>query len=205
MICFRFSARRRTPNNDRNTKHGRGGRAPARDGKRAYDRRSGTGRGKEIKKGGGGARNWGNDKAEAKKMEGTVNEDEVKEDKPAAEGESPAEETQAPEPEPEPEPDNTMTYAEYMASKKKEDNTSTREVENEFSGKTAAKKVEEDFLVLGAGKSKKKKKGKETKQAVEVGFRVVSRLCMFSVSINYEGVIQPMFSLTGTYRLISFR
>ena len=36
-------------NNDRNTKHGRGGRV-ARDGKRAYDRRSGTGRGKEIKK-----------------------------------------------------------------------------------------------------------------------------------------------------------
>lgn len=168
--------RRRAPaNNDRNTKHGRGGRAPARDGKRAYDRRSGTGRGKEIKKGGGGARNWGNDKAEAKKMEGKIDEEQVKEDKP--EGESPTEE--APEvPEPEPE-DNTMTFAEYMASKQKKDtDASGREVENEFQGKAAAKKVEEDFLVMGEGKSKKKKKGKETKQVVEVGFRVVSRVCI---------------------------
>jgi plasminogen activator inhibitor 1 RNA-binding protein len=198
-----FSRRRDPANNDRNTKHGRGGRAPARDGKRAYDRRSGTGRGKEIKKGGGGARNWGNDKAEAKKMEGKVDEEEVKEDKPA-EGESPAEETPvAPEPEPEPKPqDNTMTLAEYMASKEKKDATSDREVENEFQGKTAAKKVEVDFLVLGEGKSKKKKKGKDTKQAVEVGFRVVSQLCVFSVSINCDGVIQPVFSLSGTHRLV---
>ncbi len=170
---------RRPPNNDRNTKHGRGGRAPVRDGKRAYDRRSGTGRGKEIKKEGGGARNWGNDKADAKKMEGKIEEDAVKEEKPVevTEGEEvPAEETvEVPEPEPEPE-DNTMTLAEYMAMKqKKEDGASGREVVDEFQGKTAAMKVEEDFLVMGGGKSKKKKKENETNQTVEVAFRVVSQ------------------------------
>lgn len=175
------STSRRPPNNDRNTKHGRGGRAPVRDGKRAYDRRSGTGRGKEIKKEGGGARNWGNDKADAKKMEGKIDEDAVKDDKPVeqTEGEVVAEETpEVPEPEPEPEPeDHTMTLAEYMALKKKNDDEKAaaagREVVNEFQGKTAATKVEEDFLVMGGGKTKKKKKEKETKQTVEVAFRVV--------------------------------
>lgn len=114
-------------------------------------------------------------------MEGKIDEEEVKEDKPAgeAEGEAPAEETpeEAPEPEPEPE-DNTMTLAEYMASKqKKDDKAAGREVENEFAGKQAAKKVEEDFLVMGEGKSKKKKnKAKdEAKPVVELGFRVVRR------------------------------
>lgn len=163
----------RRPNNDRNTKHGRGGRAPPRDGKRAYDRRSGTGRGKEIKKGGGGARNWGSDKAEAKQMEGTINEDEVKEDKPtetpegdAGEGEAPAEE----KPE-----DKTMTFADYMASKGKKEEKSVREVESEFKGLSASEKVQEDFLVMGGGKQKKTKKKKdEEKQTLEVGFRVVS-------------------------------
>mmetsp|Transcript_11746 Transcript_11746/g.17244 ORF Transcript_11746/g.17244 Transcript_11746/m.17244 type:complete len:129 (-) Transcript_11746:623-1009(-) len=62
--------RRKPPHGDRNTKGGRGSRPPARDGKRQYDRRSGTGRGKEIKKGGGGARNWGSDKNDAKKSRG---------------------------------------------------------------------------------------------------------------------------------------
>jgi Sec-independent protein translocase protein TatA len=42
--------------------------------KRTYDRRSGTGRGKEIEKGGGGGRNWGSDKIEARTNEGPVDE-----------------------------------------------------------------------------------------------------------------------------------
>jgi len=111
-------------------------------------------------------------------MEGKIDENEIKEDKPAevAAGEAPAEETpDTAEPEPEPE-DNTMTLAEYMASKQKKDESAAREFENEFAGKTAAKKLEEDFLVMASGKSKKKKKEKETKQAVEVGFKVVSRI-----------------------------
>eukprot|EP00979_Chaetoceros_neogracilis_P003521 scaffold611_cov166-Chaetoceros_neogracile.AAC.4 len=41
---------------------------------RTYDRRSGTGRGKEIEKGGGGRQNWGSDKIEARTNEGPVDE-----------------------------------------------------------------------------------------------------------------------------------
>ena len=158
-------------NNDRNTKHGRGGRPPVRDGKRAYDRRSGTGRGKEIKKGGGGARNWGSDKNEAKKMEGRINENE--ELAMAVDGndaEAPTEEVEPPK------EDNTMTYAEYMASKGKKEETSLRETKNEFEGiNAAAKEEEESFISMGRGKKKKDKKKKEVeKKTVDVGFRVVS-------------------------------
>ena len=147
--------RSRRPNNDRNTKHGRGGRNPPRDGKRAYDRRSGTGRGKEIKKGGGGARNWGSDKADAKKMEGKIDEEAVNEEPPKeTEGEEPPVAEEAPVEEEKPE-DNTMTFADYMASKGKKEADTGRQVESEFKGVSASKKVEEDFLVMGGGKQKK--------------------------------------------------
>lgn len=155
-------------NNDRNTKHGRGGRPPARDGKRTYDRRSGTGRGKEIKKGGGGARNWGSDKNEAKKAEGRVDENE--EIPPAAD----AEEVEAPVVEEPKVEDNTMTFAEYMASKGKKEEVALREVKNEFAGmSTTDKGEEEDFMKMGEGKKKKEKKQKEAKKSIDVGFRVV--------------------------------
>jgi plasminogen activator inhibitor 1 RNA-binding protein len=187
LLYFFMPSVSRRPNNDRNAKgrgDGRGGRAPARDGKRAYDRRSGTGRGKEIKKDGGGARNWGSDKAEAKKMEGKIVEEEVKEDKPVTTATEPVEEgeaapateaEEAPAPvEPKPE-DNTISYADYMAAKGKKEETNLREVENEFQGKSAAvKQEEENFLVMGGGKAKKNKKKKaDEKKTVDVGFRVV--------------------------------
>ena len=157
-------------NGDRNTKFGRSGRGPAREGKREYDRRSGTGRGKETKKGGGGARNWGSDKNEAKKLEGTIDEDRIGEET-VADGQEPAADVEAVEPV----QDNTMTLAEYMASKNagKSEET-TREVENEFSGKAAAvKKEEEDFFSAGGKKKRVKKKKEEEKKTVDVGFRVV--------------------------------
>lgn len=169
---------------DRNTKFGRSGRGPARDGKREYDRRSGTGRGKEIKKGGGGARNWGSDKNEAKKMEGTVEEDKIDEEVAVAEGQEPAADAEAPEPV----EDKTMTLAEYMAAKKaagkKEE--STREVENEFSGKMAAVKKEEEDFFNGGGKKEKrvKKKKEEEKKTIDVGFRVVGQTKRIVVSLG---------------------
>lgn len=170
--------RGRRPNNyDRNTKHGRGGRNPPRDGKRAYDRRSGTGRGKEIKKGGGGARNWGSDKAEAKKMEGKIDEEEVKEDQVVepVEGQEPAAAEEPASVEEEKPEDKTMTFSEYMASKGKKDDNSERQVDNEFKGVSASKKVEEDFLVMGGGKQKRTKKKKDDqKQVVDVGFRTAN-------------------------------
>lgn len=171
-------------NNDRNTKGGRG-RPPARDGKRTYDRRSGTGRGKEIKKGGGGARNWGSDKGDARKAEGALDEDNV----PAPEGEEAApaterEEEVAKEPE---EPEVvTKTYDEHMAEKlkAKENNPlfqpkEVKEVTNEFSGIKIKKAVEEDFLVMGEGKALRKKgSGKKSigeDEKVQLSFRVGSR------------------------------
>lgn len=160
---------------NRNTKFGRGGPPPAREGKRQYDRKSGTGRGKEIKKGGGGAHNWGSDSNEAKALEGAVVEGQ--EDAPIAEGavETPEEEKE-PEPEPEPE-DNTLSYEEYMAQKAEQQSDNlkpieVREVENEFGTVKAKEAVEEDFLVMGGGKAKKTKKQKEKEAvSIDVGFR----------------------------------
>lgn len=167
--------KRRNPNNDRNTKGGRGSRQ-ARDGKRAYDRRSGTGRGKETKKGGGGARNWGSDKNDAKRAEGAVVEGEEAANTPEG-GEIEAAKEEIEEVIEE-EPDNTMTFEEYMKSKSGSEiealkPKSEREVENEFAGKAAKVAVEEDFLVMGGGKQLRKKAGKsKDKQSVNVGFRV---------------------------------
>merc|ERR1712238_550710 len=93
-------------------------RPPARDGKRTFDRRSGTGRGKEIKKGGGGARNWGSDKNEARKAEGTI--DEVGEVPKTEEPEKTDAVTALEDPiveKNEEEIDNTMTLEEYLKAK----------------------------------------------------------------------------------------
>lgn len=166
---------RRNNNNDRNTKGGRGPRE-AREGKRTFDRRSGTGRGKETKKGGGGARNWGSDKQEAKKAEGHINENEAVENVPAEAVEEPVVEEVVEE------EDKTMTLEEYLASKKASAGDSLfgskkeRSIEegNEFAGKEPAKFVEEDFLVLGAAKTQKQKKEKKEVQRLDVNFRVSS-------------------------------
>jgi plasminogen activator inhibitor 1 RNA-binding protein len=161
---------------DRHTKGGRGGRAPARDGKRTFDRKSGTGRGREISKGGGGGHNWGSDKNEAKKAEGPVTEGE---EVPAEENGENGEEEEVVK-EPEPEEDKTLSYEEYMAMKAKPDSVAfkpiqERAVENEFAGKAAARKEEEDFLVMGGGKQLKKKgQKKDEKAKLVLDFKVKS-------------------------------
>lgn len=58
--------------------------------KRIYDRKSGTGRGKEVKKGGSGRGGWGKEAEGSNWDEGTTAEQEVKEDV-KTEGETPAE------------------------------------------------------------------------------------------------------------------
>lgn len=182
--CCNCLCRRRPNNNDRNTKHGRGGRAPSRDGKRAYDRRSGTGRGRETKKDGGGARNWGSDKNEARQMEGKVEETALEEQPPKEEetenNEAVEEVEKEPEPEPEPE-DKTMSYEEYLATKQNPDNAAfapvkERELTNEFAGiKVKGKEEEEDFMMMGGGKKKKDKNKKNSqKESIALDFRVVS-------------------------------
>ena len=168
-------SRKNRNTHDRNTKHGRGGRPPPRDGKREFDRRSGTGRGKEIKKGGGGARNWGSDKNEAKKMEGRINENEVVATKKEG-GDEESKPTDSPkEAEPEKVVDNTISYSDYVASKGKKEEVAQREIENAFKGVTVAVSVEESFMVMGGAKQKKIKKKKDAeKKTIDVGFRVVS-------------------------------
>lgn len=176
--------RRRPNNNDRNTKGGRGPRN-ARDGKRTYDRRSGTGRGKEIKKGGGGGRNWGSDKNEARKNEGPVDDNgpAPEEDARATAEEGAAAPAAAVEPEPEPEPeDTTMTMEEYLAAKSSKaagddlfGSKNEREVDaSDFAGKEAHKAVEGDFLVMGGGKSLRKKSGKKEVTKLDVNFKFTS-------------------------------
>lgn len=165
-----------------------------RDGKRAYDRHSGTGRGKEIKKGGGGARNWGSDRNEARQAEGKPTEEQketTEETEPKAVEGTPEAETEeveeevAPSPEAEPEPeDNTLSYEEYLASKQrpegelfapKQERTS---VEDEFFAKAKPREVQEveDYLVMGGAKQKRKGRKKDEddqdNKAVELlGFR----------------------------------
>ncbi|KAL7556352.1 hypothetical protein ACA910_006280 [Epithemia clementina (nom. ined.)] len=176
-------------NANRNTKYGRGGPPPQREGKRQYDRRSGTGRGKEIKKDGGGAHNWGSDAIEARSNEGAIADEanpgavdptyEATEEEAGVTPEETEEPELQPEPEPEPEPeDNTLSYDEYMALKKEQGEIEAlkpvkeREVENEFQNIQAKKAVKEDFLVMGGGKGKRVKKQKEKEAPeVELGFR----------------------------------
>ncbi|EEC43182.1 predicted protein [Phaeodactylum tricornutum CCAP 1055/1] len=160
--------RRRPNQNDRNTKFGRGGRAPSRDGKRAYDRRSGTGRGKEIKKSGGGARNWGTDKAEAEVV--FVGQEDKPEEINTEEVEEPAE----------PEPvDNSMTYEEFLAAKAASSSellkpTKEREVANEFTKVAAKVSEEEDFMVMGSGKARRNKQQNKAVKTLTPAFRVES-------------------------------
>jgi len=196
----------RRKNNDRNnTKGGRGEggrvRPAARDGKRTFDRRSGTGRGREIKKDGGGARNWGSDKADARKAEGIVVDEnevgkevsvvDVEEDGSAAaasggqEGDDGLNEEEEAVVEPEPEV-VTRTLDEYYEDRRNElkdkpqfQPTIKKEVRNEFAGVTARTVVkDEGFVKMGDGKAIRVKSGgggKKDKQLLDVAFRTGSR------------------------------
>lgn len=192
----------RRQNNDRG---GRGGRTAPRDGKRAYDRRSGTGRGRETKKDGGGSHNWGSEKNEARKAEGHIddeqklsvnkegneeaaaandnNNEESKKEEIDEEAQKAIEEEEERRRKEEEEEAKKMTYEEYLARKSEEqkDSEAFRELEvkelenNDFAGvkpKVAIK--DENFLVMGGGKSLRKKGSKADKEATKVitSFRV---------------------------------
>lgn len=172
---------KRPNKNDRNTRNGRNSRPPARDGKRQYDRRSGTGRGREMKKGGGGGHNWGSDQNDAKKAEGPVTEGDEDANTPEqtdVDADVNAVEEQVEEKEPK-FVDNTISYEEYLETKAKPDSVAfkpleMREItENEFTGKCGVKKAEEEFLVMGGGKSLRRKgSGKKEKETLVMDFKV---------------------------------
>lgn len=175
------SKEQRVPNNnDRNTKGGRGERAPTRSGKRAYDRRSGTGRGNETKKEGGGARNWGNDKNDARKAEGPIDENDVQTSEPTNDGGRKErvyhEEPVVPVVE---EVDNTISFEEYMQQKAVPGTqafapTQERQVDNDFANVTASVATEKDFLVMGDNTQKSRVREEKKKQTIVAGFKVVN-------------------------------
>lgn len=174
---------RRPNNNDRNTKHGRGERAPTKSGKRAYDRRSGTGRGTETKKEGAGARNWGSDKNEAKKAVGPVDENDVDPTLQVASDEEPKTEEVESEPpvaeEVVEEVDNTISFDEYLETKNRLNNVllapkEERKVENEFATIKPKVATEEDFLVMGDKRPRARVREEKKKDTIVPSFKVVS-------------------------------
>jgi len=172
--------RGRSHHNDRSSKAGRSSgsrsereRQAPRDGKRAYDKRSGTGRGREIKKSGGGARNWGSDKDDARNAEGLSFEEKENNgenlqnlsgdagggdqtpDQNGADGGDVTAEVQedgdavAAEASMEEEEDKTMTYEEYLAQKEEE------RVESEAFKPIATRELDNEFAGFVGKKGRK--------------------------------------------------
>lgn len=173
---------------DRNTKFGGrgGGRGEGSSGKqRVFDRRSGTGRGREIKKDGDGARNWGSDQTEARNAatannhhrpneEEEENEEYAAED--ADENGNVAESEVKPVEGPAPVVDNTISYEDYLKAKASEGFSSEllapvkeRQVDDEFANMKPSATEEQDFLVMGGGKAKKKKDSKSADEKSAAG------------------------------------
>ncbi|OQR97364.1 hypothetical protein THRCLA_07005 [Thraustotheca clavata] len=141
--------------------------------KRNYDRRSGTGRGKEVSKSGGGGHNWGNEAdktelaAEAEIQEGAVVTEETTEEV--------AEVVVAEE-------DKTLSYEEYLAQKKQSRAASehfaevqVRSVTNEFAEAALVTKDGKtpDFIEASYEKVFTKKTSGRKKQLItDVGFSV---------------------------------
>ncbi|TMW60585.1 hypothetical protein Poli38472_000627 [Pythium oligandrum] len=150
---------------------GRGAGRGGRGGRREFERRSGTGRGKETSKQGGGARNWGNDNdkselvAEAAVQEGKVEgEDEVAEEAPVEEEE---EEVQ-------------LTLDEYLAKKKESRSgelfaeVEVRQVADEFTNAVQITKEGKtpDFIEAQYEKVFSKKTSGRKKQLItDLGFQ----------------------------------
>jgi len=88
--------------------------------KRSYDKKSGTGRGKEIKKGGGGKGNWGKDNEQWEEVPSS--EKQEKEDKPETEASKGETEVPAPvkEPTEEEKEAKLMTLEDYIKKKEAE-------------------------------------------------------------------------------------
>mmetsp|Transcript_16500 Transcript_16500/g.27560 ORF Transcript_16500/g.27560 Transcript_16500/m.27560 type:complete len:290 (+) Transcript_16500:24-893(+) len=133
---------------------GRGGKETGergKHGKREYDRRSGTGRGNEVPKGGAGKGNWGSNEDEIAAQRRELEEGDVVVDKEKVE-----------EPEEPVEPEvPTFTLDEFLAKRDAERSNSTvfkkveeRAVTDDFSNFKKGGEELDNFVVLGAGKTK---------------------------------------------------
>lgn len=128
--------------------------------KRQFDRRSGTGRGKEVAKGGAGGANWGSDKNEALRAEKHIAGDVDIVEENVEETEEVSAEPAVPEP-------TVFTLDEYNRRRAEQgkprgeafSDVQLREVSADFSGmKTKEDDNLEDFIALGAAKTSKAKK-----------------------------------------------
>lgn len=193
-----MNERRRPNNNARNIKAGRGQSSQIREGRRYYDRRSGTGRGREVRKGGSGPHNWGSDKCEARRAEDypsglqdndeKVNSIDASTDEAAdvnskiVDNGTEVKETATRIEETEKEEKTTMTLEEFLKSKTDPESElfkpkETKAVDNEFIGKFAKVTPKEDVLMMGKGKTIRKKTNKKLeKTAVDIGFFSVKSL-----------------------------
>lgn len=84
---------------------------------RTFDRRSGTGRGRENKKGGAGRGNWGTEVEGTQKEQPTEEKGATEEKVDEEKKEEKEEKVEVKEEEPEEEKDNTKTFEEYLAEK----------------------------------------------------------------------------------------
>lgn len=160
---------------DRAAKSGDSGSRPVRPGKREMERVSGTGRGREVSKGGHGGRNWGNagdDIALAKKAAGAKDAADVAEHVGEG-GEAPAAAVQEEE---EPEA-HTMTLEEYqkevLASKRTGEAFQAAEPRAvstaEFKGavNVSKKNVPDTVLIGGGGVKARRERNRPKKEAVD--------------------------------------
>lgn len=150
--------------------------------KRQFDRKSGTGRGKEVAKGGAGGANWGNDKLEALKAEKHIAGD-------AEVVEVTATEEAVVEAEPvEPEP-IVFTLDEYQRRRAEQTKVNSeafsevkiREVSADFAGMKTSENTESDFIAMRAAKAAKAKKEQ----------RSTSKTVVLDVSFTAPPVEQP--------------
>lgn len=134
----------------------------AKDGKkRQFDRRSGTGRGKEVAKQGAGGSNWGSDKLEALQAEKHIAGD-AEAPKESVDDDKVVEVAEPVVPEP-----TVFTLDEYNRKRAEVQKTDSeafsevklREVVADFSGlKSASNEGEADFITLGSAKTVRGKK-----------------------------------------------
>lgn len=187
-----MNERRRFNNNVRSKKAGRGQPSQIREGRRYYDRRSGTGRGREVRKGGSGPHNWGSDKCEARRAEDNpsglqnnddkVNSNDVSTDEVVdvnskiVDSGTEVRETATRIEETEKEEKTTMTFEEFLKSKTDPESElfkpkEIKVVDNEFIGKFAKVTPKEDVLLMGKGKKIRKKTNKKLEKiTLDIGF-----------------------------------
>jgi len=144
-------------------KSGAGGGGANRPPRREHDRRSGTGRGKEGKKEGGGSHNWGRPGVDETAQPARAPKDEVVEE-PIVEEES----------------DHEMTFDEFEKTRVvKRDGAAFQEIavrkgDGPSEGVAYTKKnvEEENFFQMGAKKEKRVRNKEQKKKMVETNFKV---------------------------------